>query len=265
MSEQSFEHTRAPLIAHLIELKRRLMIAVAAFLVATAISYFFAQEIYQFLVRPLTELYGHQQGRRLIYTNLTEAFFTYMKLAIFGGLVVSFPVIAWQAYAFIAPGLYRTEKGVVLPYLIVSPLLFVCGAALAYYFVFPLAWEFFLSFETLGGADAMPIQLEAKVSDYLSLVIHFILGFGFAFQLPVLLTLLVRADLVQTTTLAARRRMAVIIIFVVAGVLTPPDIVSQISLAVPLILLYELSIIACRHIEKKRENYARYPIHPAKP
>lgn len=265
MSKEHFEHTRAPLIAHLIELKRRLIFAVLAFAVTTTLSYFFAQEIYQFLVRPLTDLFGHQQGRRLIYTNLTEAFFTYLKLACFGGLILSFPILAWQIYAFIAPGLYKRERGVILPYLVVSPLLFLAGAALAYYFVFPLAWEFFLSFETLGGGDTMPIRLEAKVSDYLSLVIHFILGFGFAFQLPVLLTLLVRADLIKTATLSTKRRLAVVLIFVAAGILTPPDILSQISLALPLILLYELSILACGHIERKRYDHARHPIHPTEP
>lgn len=260
----SFETTRAPLIAHLRELKRRLIIAGLAYLGAAILSYLFAEEIYRFLVHPLAEAYGPEKGR-LIYTSLTEAFITYIKLACFGGVVVAFPVLAWQVYAFIAPGLYHKEKRVVLPYLVVSPTLFILGAALAYYFVFPLAWKFFLSFEAPPVEGSLPIQMEARVSDYLSLVTQFILGFGLAFQLPVLLTLLARAGLIETAMLKGKRRYAIVLIFFASAVLTPPDIMSQICLALPLILLYELSILACGHIERQRYTHARHPIHPTEP
>jgi sec-independent protein translocase protein TatC len=248
-----FEHTRAPLIAHLVELKRRLMWVVLVFIISTAIAYFFAGEIYQFLLRPLSEAYGQDSGRKLIYTNLTEAFITYIKLACFGGAFITVPFAAWQLYLFMAPGLYDKEKSVALPYLIASPLLFFAGAALAYYFVFPLAWKFFLSFEIAKGAGAaLPIQLEARVGDYLSIAMQFMIGFGLAFQLPILLTLLVRTGVISAQQLVAQRRIAIVIIFIAAAILTPPDIVSQTCLAIPLIILYEASIFVCKRIEKGR-------------
>ena len=244
------EHEKLPLIAHLRELKRRLIIAVGAFLLASGISYFFAADLYAFLVRPLAESFPDPASRRMIYTSLIEAFFTYLKLAMFAGLFLSFPILAAQFYGFLAPGLYKKERRVLLPYLVAAPVLFAIGAAFCYYLVFPAAWRFFLSFE--GGAGELPIQLEAKVSEYLSLVMHLITAFGLSFQLPVLLSLLVQFGLVQVQSLRKGRRYALVIIAVVSAIITPPDVFSQIALIVPLYALYELSIVLCGRIERKK-------------
>jgi sec-independent protein translocase protein TatC len=247
-----FEHPKAPLLEHLHELKRRLIYSVAILLIAFLISYHYAEAIYGFLLKPLAAAYGTEGHRRLIYTGLSEAFFTYVKLACFSAFFIAFPVIASQFYMFLAPGLYKNEKKLLLPYLVATPLLFMMGAALVYYFIFPLAWKFFLGFETSGSSTNMPIQLEARVSEYLSLVMHLIIAFGVAFQLPVILTLLTRLEFISTEALVKKRRYAIVIIFIIAAILTPPDILSMVGLAVPMLLLYELSIIACRGIEKKR-------------
>ncbi len=235
-----------PLIDHLMELRTRLMWSVGAFGIAFAVCYYFSGQIYGFLAQPLADIL-QQQGhgdRRMIFTALYEAFFTYLKVAFFGATFFSFPIWATQLWLFVAPGLYKSEKRAITPFLVASPFLFVMGAALAYYFIFPLAWKFFISFETPGDNGGLPVQLEAKVSEYLSLVMHMILAFGIAFQLPVLLTLLAKVGIVSVDGLKKGRRYAIVGMFVAAAVLTPPDIISQIGLAVPLILLYELSIFA---------------------
>jgi sec-independent protein translocase protein TatC len=251
MNSENQDDSNAPLIEHLIELRDRTLKACYALIAGFAISYYFSADIYAFLVKPLAASYHNYEERRLIYTGLTEAFLTYIHLSFFAGIFIAFPVIAYQLYMFLAPGMYKKERKVLLPYLIASPVLFLLGSALAYYYIFPIAWKFFIGFES-SGVNAMPIQLEARVSEYLSLVMQIIIAFGLAFQLPVILTLMTRVGLIKTENLTKGRRYAVLAIVIVAAFLTPPDVISQIGLSIPLYILYEISIICCRHIEKKK-------------
>jgi sec-independent protein translocase protein TatC len=246
---------KIPLIDHLVELRRRLMYSFLSLLILFVVCYWFSASIYDFLVQPLADVTAKIGGtRRLIYTALHEAFFTYLKVAFFAAAFLSFPFISVQIWMFVAPGLYKNEKQAFLPFLVATPVLFFLGGALVYYFVFPLAWQFFLSFESAGGPGQMAIQLEAKVDEYLSLVMQLIFAFGLCFELPVLMTLLARAGIVTAEVLARKRRYAIVAAFVAAAILTPPDVISQIGLAVPTIILYEVSIVAVRMIEKKRDK-----------
>ena len=241
-----------PLLDHLLELRNRLIWSIGALFLGFLLCYAFSEQIYQFLVHPLQVAYGDQTGRRMIYTGLTEAFFTYLKVAMWGGVMLGFPVIATQVWMFIAPGLYKQEKQAFLPFLMATPVLFFMGAALCYYIVFPLAFHFFLSFESAGSNGEMPIELEARVSEYLDLVMKMVFAFGLCFQLPVALTLMGRVGILGSAGLIRNRRYAIVGVFVLAAIVTPPDVISQISLAVPILILYEISIIAVKMVEKKR-------------
>jgi sec-independent protein translocase protein TatC len=250
--EAELESGRMPLLDHLIELRNRLMWAFGAIIVAFLICYQFKEVIYRFLAHPLAEIYAGEPGRKMIFTALTEAFFTYIKVSFWAAICLSFPVVAIQVWKFVAPGLYKNERKAFLPYLCATPLLFAMGASLAYFVVIPYAFRFFLSFETPGTDGSLPIVSEPKVNEYLSLVMTLLFAFGVAFQLPVLLTLMARAGLITSSGLISKWRYAVVGMFAVAAVLTPPDIVSQVSLAIPLILLYGVSILSCRMVEKAR-------------
>jgi sec-independent protein translocase protein TatC len=243
-----------PIIEHLAELRNRLLWSVLAIIAGTALCYVFVEDIYGFLVQPLADAMGPDDSQRLIYTNLTEAFFTYIKVAIFAGCFLTFPIVATQIWRFIAPGLYKKERNTVLPFLIASPFLFFLGGALVYYVVLPMAWTFFLSFQSTGKDTVLPIMLEARVGDYLDLIMTLIFAFGLCFQLPILLGLLAKAGVITAEWLAAKRRYALIIIFIMAAVLTPPDIISQISLSIPLIGLYEISIFLIRRLNLNKSD-----------
>ena len=238
--------------SHFVELRSRLIKSIIFIFVTFVISYTFAEHIYSFLVNPYAEAVKDDTiSRRLIFTALHETFITYLKVAFFSAIFIGSPVLLIQIYKFIAPGLYKNEKKALLPYLISTPILFLLGALLVYYLVMPLAIKFFLSFETLGTNTTLPIQLEAKVNEYLSLIMRLIFAFGISFQLPILLNLLAKIGVVNSTYLKKTRRYVIVIIFAAAAILTPPDPITQIGLAIPLLLLYELSILTVKFTEKK--------------
>ena len=252
LTEDDVESSKMPLIEHLIELRNRLLWSIGALVVGFVLCYLVAEEMYRFLVQPLADLMEGQPGRRMIYTALHEAFFTQLKVAFFGSVCLTFPIVAGQLWAFVAPGLYKKERRAFLPFLLATPILFVMGAALVYYLIFPLAWQFFMSFETAGAEGTLAIVMEPKVNEYLSLVMKLIFAFGLSFQLPVVLMLMARAGLVTSKGLAEKRKYAVVLTFATAAILTPPDVISQIGLGVPILLLYEISILGAKLVEKKR-------------
>ncbi len=262
--DDDIEASKAPLMEHLLELRRRLMWSMLAVLLAFLVCFWFAKPIYNLLLWPYRLAVGSDAPIEMIYTAPQEFFFTQVKLAMFGAIFIAFPVIASQIYMFVAPGLYRNERKAFLPYLIATPILFLLGAALVYFLAMPLAMKFFLSMQQTGDAQVQ-IHLTARVSEYLSLIMALILGFGVCFQLPVLLTLLARAGIVTAAGLKRYRRHAILGVFVVAAVLTPPDPISQISLALPTILLYELSIYAVKLVEKKHAAAQAAPKPAGKP
>lgn len=252
MTQEDIDATRAPLIDHLIELRTRLMRSLLALFVAFLVCFYFASDIFNILVIPYERAAGNIRDIEFIYTAPQEYFFTQLKLALFGGFILSFPLIAAQLYMFVAPGLYANERGAFLPFLVAAPVLFLIGAALVYFVVMPLAMTFFLSMQQTGNSEQASIQLLARTSEYLGLIMILIIAFGLVFQVPVILTLLGRAGLITTDDLKGKRKYAIVIAFILAAALTPPDPVSQISLALPALALYEISIFSVRRVERAR-------------
>ena len=249
------KNKQSSFVEHLTELRSRLVKSVIYLFIFFIICYFFAEDIYSFLVEPYAEAVKDDGvNRRLIFTALHETFITYLKVAFFTAMFVSSPIILTQIWKFIAPGLYKNEKRALLPYLIATPTLFLLGGMLVYYLVMPLAIKFFLTFETSAQVSGLPIQLEAKVNEYLSLIMRLIFAFGISFQLPVLLSLLARVGFIDSEYLKKRRKYVIVIIFIAAAILTPPDPITQIGLGIPLLILYELSILSVKIIEKKKKN-----------
>ena len=252
MTQNKNPTEKGSFVSHLTELRSRLINTFIFFIFCFVICYIFSEQIYNFLVKPYSEtIIQKNLERRLIFTALHEAFLTYLKVAFFASFFISSPIFLTQIWKFVAPGLYKNEKKALFPYLISTPILFLCGGLIVYYLIMPLAIDFFLSFETTGEGDSIPIQLEAKVNEYLSLIMRLIFAFGLSFQLPVVLSLLARIGVIDSKYLKERRKYFVVIIFAVAALLTPPDPITQIGLALPLLLLYEISIITVKLIEKK--------------
>ena len=251
MSNQEFEEMS--LIDHITELRRRLLWSFLYIIIIFVICFYFADQLFEFLAYPLVSLLDVQNGQGFIYTALQEAFFTELKIAFFFALFFAFPLIAVQIWKFIAPGLYNNEKKAFLPFLLATPILFFAGGSMVYYLIAPVAWKFFLSYQNLNSTG-IPIRLEAKMGEYLSLMMRFIFAFGLAFQLPVVLGLMAKVGIVEYDSLKKFRKYAIVLAFLSAAFLTPPDPFSQISLALPIIILYEISIYIAKIIQKNKQK-----------
>ena len=250
--EAAIEATKAPLMAHLIELRQRLIWSLLAFVLCFLVCFYFSRPIYAFLTEPLANVLKSDPGQHMIATGLTETFFTYVKVAMFAGLCLAFPFIAAQVWIYVAPGLYRHERRAFLPFLAATPFLFLLGAGFVFYIMLPNAIRFFAAFQTPGTPGTLGIQLQTKVSEYLDFVMTLIFAFGLCFQLPVILSLLARVGIISAEQLRSARRYAIVGLSAVAAVLTPPDIVSMLSLAIPLVILYEISIYCVVLIQRSR-------------
>ena len=246
-----------PLLSHLLEARKRLVYSAFAFAIAFGICFYFASDILNFLIRPLKSLPAEMAVKQMLMTSMTEGFATNIRIAMWSGLCLAFPFIITQVWLFVAPGLYRSERKAFYPFIIATPILFIMGAALVYYMILPLALKFLASFQTVGDATTIAIVLQPKISEYLSFMLRLIFAFGLSFELPVLLTLLARVGIVNSAGLVSKRRYAIVAIFAFAAVVTPPDVTSQIALAVPMMILYELSIFSVKFVEREKSNRQR--------